>query len=68
MTAQRGDGTRAAAEHEHAWSDWYRLIFYRDSLGRLLPEVGIGRLGGAMEPETDGWVRACIVCNEEDET
>lgn len=62
-TAQRGDEA-----HEHAWSDWYRVIFYRDSLGRLLPEVGIGRLGGATTPATGlGWTRACVICDTEEQ-
>jgi hypothetical protein len=52
--------------HEHVWSDWYMPVFYRDSLGGLLNDVGMGRLSGTDDPATTGWVRACLTCDTEE--
>ena len=55
-----------SGRHKHRWSDWYRTVFYRDSLGRLMPDIGLGRLGGTDQPATTGWVRACWDCDTEE--
>lgn len=52
--------------HEHEWADWYMPVFYRDSLGHLVGDVGLARLSGTDEPATSGWVRVCRTCDTEE--